>query len=113
MSLDNNVDTRNHEFGSDGPMCISAGRRTVTVDLSLYEQDNAATVALYQAARQRSPISAMFQLGQQQGQLFGVYMKSIVPEVPEFDDSETRLQWRFQNCRAQGTADDELVLAFA
>jgi hypothetical protein len=113
VNLDNKIDTRNHEFGSDGPKCISAGRRTVSMDLRLYQQDNAATVALYQAARQRSPISAMFQLGQQQGQLFGVYLKSIVPEVPEFDDSETRVQWRFQNCRAQGTADDELVVAFA
>jgi hypothetical protein len=54
----------------------------------------------------------MFQLGQQAGQLFGVYLKSIVPEVPEYDDSETRVQWKFQNCRAQGTADDEVVLAF-
>jgi hypothetical protein len=78
----------------------------------LYQQDNNATTGLYQAARQRSPISAMFQLGQQSGQLFGVYLKSIVPEVPEFDDSETRVQWKFHNCRAQGTADDEVVLAF-
>jgi hypothetical protein len=112
MVLDNNIDTRNREFGTDGPSCISAGRRTVSLNISLYQQDNNATTGLYQAARQRSPISAMFQLGQQSGQLFGVYLKSIVPEVPEFDDSETRVQWKFQNCRAQGTADDEVVLAF-
>jgi hypothetical protein len=112
LVLDNNIDTRNREFGTDGPSCISAGRRTVSLDMSLYQQDNNATTGLYQAARQRSPISAMFQLGQQPGQLFGVYLKSIVPEVPEYDDSESRVQWKFQNCRAQGTADDEVVLAF-
>jgi hypothetical protein len=112
LVMDNNIDTRNREFGSDGPSCISAGRRTVSLDMNLYQQDNAATIGLYQAARQRSPISVMFQLGQQAGQLFGVYLKSIVPEVPEYDDSETRVQWKFQNCRAQGTADDEVVLAF-
>ena len=39
-------------------------------------------------------------------------MKSIVPEVPEYDDSESRVQWKILNCRAQGTADDEVVLAF-
>jgi hypothetical protein len=39
-------------------------------------------------------------------------MKSVVPEVPEFDDAETRLQWKFTENRAQGTADDELVVAF-
>ena len=112
LVLDNNIDTRNHEFGSDGPSCISAGRRTVSLDMSLYQHADNATTGLYQAAKQRSPISAMFQLGQQAGQLFGVYLKSIVPEVPEYDDSESRVQWKFHNCRAQGTADDEVVLAF-
>ena len=112
LVLDNNIDTRNREFGSDGPSCISAGRRTVSLDMSLYQHANSATTGLYQAAKQLSPISAMFQLGQQAGQLFGVYLKSVVPEVPEYDDSESRVQWRFSNCRAQGTSEDEVVLAF-
>ncbi|MEP6537858.1 MAG: hypothetical protein ABJF23_21150 [Bryobacteraceae bacterium] len=112
LVLDNNIDTRNREFGTDGPTCISAGRRTVSLDMSLYQHDDSATIGLYQAAKQRSPISTMFQLGQQAGQLFGMYLKSVVPEVPEYDDSESRVQWRFHNCRAQGTADDEVVLAF-
>ena len=67
---------------------------------------------MYQAARQRSPISVMLQLGEQATQLFGAYMPAMVPEVPEFDDSETRLQWKFQNSRAQGTAENELYIAF-
>jgi hypothetical protein len=36
-----------------------------------------------------------------------------VPEVPEFDDSDPRLQWRFPTCRAQGALNDEVTLAFA
>ena len=112
LVLDNNIDTRNREFGIEGPSCISAGRRTVSLDMSLYQHDDTATVGLYQAAKQRSPISTMFQLGQQAGQLFGMYLKSVVPEVPEYDDSESRVQWKFHNCRAPGTADDEVVLAF-
>jgi hypothetical protein len=67
---------------------------------------------LYQAARQQSPIEVMFQLGQQSGQLFGVRMKSVIPQVPEFDDGEGRLQWKFANSRAQGTVDDEISVAF-
>jgi hypothetical protein len=39
-------------------------------------------------------------------------MKSVVPEVPDFDDSDRRLQWAFRDARAQGTIDDELVVAF-
>jgi hypothetical protein len=53
----------------------------------------------------------MLQLGAQAGQLLGVYMPAMVPEVPQYDDSETRLEWKFQNSRAQGTADDELYVA--
>jgi hypothetical protein len=55
----------------------------------------------------------MVQLGEQAGQLFGAYMSAMIPEVPEFDDSETRLQWKFTNSRAQGSVDDELYIAFA
>ena len=113
LILENDIDTRSQEFGSPYPRGIVPGRRTVSLDFTLFGQDDAQTHALYQAARQRSPISAMFQLGQQEGQLCGVYMKSIVPEVPEFDDRESRLQWRFSNCRAQGSSNDEITLAFA
>jgi hypothetical protein len=113
LSIENHIDMRNREFGADGPRGISAGRRTVLLNMTLFQQDDNATKALYQAARQRSPIGAMFQLGQQPGQLFGVYMKSVVPEVPEYDDAESRLQWRFRDSRAQGTGNDEVVIAFA
>ena len=54
----------------------------------------------------------MFQLGQQSEQLFGVRMKSVIPQVPEFDDGENRLQWKFRASRAQGTIDDEISVAF-
>ena len=80
-------------------MAISPGQRTVTASFDLYTRDDDATKELYQAARQQSPISVMFQLGVVEGQLMGVYLKSVVPEVPEFDDGENRLQWRF---RARG-----------
>ena len=110
--LENDIETRNLEFGSDGPLCISAGMRTVTVDFDLFERDDAATKALYQAARQFSPISVMLQLGQQEGQLFGACLKSVVPEVPEFDDGENRLQWKFSGSQAQGIGNDEICVAF-
>ncbi len=112
ITLDNNLDLRAREFGATLPRCITAGTRSVLIDVDLYGREDAATTSLYQAARQRSPIEVMFQLGQDAGQLFGLYLKSVIPEVPEFDDSEPRLQWRFRGCRAQGTLDDEMVVAF-
>ena len=85
----------------------------MTVAIDLYSRDDEATRSLYQAARQQSPITVMLQLGEVEGQLMGVYLKSVIPEVPEFDDSQNRLQWRFRASRAQGTIDDEITVAFA
>jgi hypothetical protein len=116
IAVKNSLDPRNREFGEgeacSGVRAISPGQRTVTAAFDIYTRDDDATTELYQAARQQSPISVMFQLGETDGQLMGVYLKSVVPEVPEFDDGENRLQWRFRASRAQGTVDDEISVAF-
>jgi hypothetical protein len=112
VSIDNDLDLRANEFGLSAPRCVAAGVRAVTTTFSIYEKPDAATRELYQAARQRAPISMMYQLGQQPSQLCGVYMKSVVPEVPEFIDDEAKLEWKFLTCRAQGTLDDEIYIAF-
>lgn len=112
LSLQNDVALRVKEFGSDLARCFAAGKRKVQLNIRLFEDLDGDAAGLYQAARSRSPISVMLQLGQQSGQLFGAYMPAMVPTVPEFDDQDTRLQWRFQNSRAQGTVDDELYIAF-
>jgi hypothetical protein len=116
ITVKNALDTRDREFGLNaecsGVRAISGGQRTVTAALDLYTRDDDATTELYQAARQQSPISVMFQLGATEGQLMGVFLKSVVPEVPEFDDSQNQLMWRFRASRAQGTADDEISVAF-
>jgi hypothetical protein len=112
ITLDNALDLRAREFGAVTPRCMAAGMRKVSVDFDLFGREDDATKGLYQAARQRSPIEVMFQLGQEAGQLFGIYMKSVIPEVPVYEDSETRLQWQFRGCRAQGSVDDEMVIAF-
>jgi hypothetical protein len=111
--LKNELDVRSREFGSNVPRAIAPGQRSVTAAFELYSRDDDATRELYQAARQQSPIGVMFQLGEVDGQLMGVYLKSVIPEVPEFDDGENRLQWKFRWSRAQGTVDDEIVVAFA
>jgi hypothetical protein len=113
LVLNNSLETRSREFGSSLPRAIAPGERSVTAAFDLYSQDDDATKGLYQAARQQSPISVMFQLGDIAGQIMGVYLKSVIPEVPEFDDSQNRLQWRFRPSRAQGTVDDEIAVAFA
>jgi hypothetical protein len=113
LRLQNDLEARANEFGSDLPQFISPGPRKVTFDFTLFEQDDQATMELYQAARQQSTIQIMLQLGQTAGQLFGAYMKSVMPEVPEVDDSQRLVQWKVSGSRAQGSNNDELVVAFA
>lgn len=113
IALENDLEMRDLEFGANTTSAVVPGDRRVALQFSLFERDDAATQALYQAARQQSPIGVMFQLGQKAGQLCGVWMPNVVPEIPEFDDSETRVRWQFSASRAQGTVDDEIFVAFA
>jgi hypothetical protein len=113
ISVKNNIDMRKREFGFDGPRCLAAGEREVGMRFRILEQDDDATLALYTAARSRQPISVMLQLGEQPGQLCGIYLPNVVPEVPEFDDRNPRLEWAFGMSQASGTVDDEIRIAFA
>lgn len=113
VTVKNNSDLRAREFGQQFARAVVAGERDVRVEFSVFAQDDEQSKALYQAARQESPVSVMFQLGQQSGQLCGIFLNSVMAEVPEFDDGETRLVWNFQKCRAQGSGDDEIAIAFA
>jgi hypothetical protein len=112
IQLQNGLETRSKEFGTSLPLAVVPGPRSVSMTLELFGQDDSATKALYQAARAQAPVPVMFQLGQSPAQMFGVYLKSLVPNVPEFDDSDRRLRWKFSETRAQGTAEDEIVVAF-
>lgn len=113
VTLNNNLELRDREFGLLKPSCIAAGRREVLLNMDLVSNTETDTTAIYQAAAQRSPISAMFQLGQVEEHLCGVFLPTVIPEIPEFDDADVKLKWRFRNSTAQGLRDDELVIAFA
>ena len=113
VSLKNNIDMRRREFGFDGPRCLAAGEREVGIRFRLLEQDDDATKGLYAAALNREPISVMLQLGELPGQLCALYLPNVVPEVPEFDDRNPRVEWAFGLSQASGTADEEIRIAFA
>lgn len=113
VEVTNNIDMSRREFGSNGPQCVAAGERAVGIRFRLYEQDDAATSGLYAAAKARQPISVMLQLGQEPGQLCGVYLPMVIPEVPEFDDRNPRLEWAFALSHAAGFLNDEVRIAFA
>lgn len=113
VHLNNNVAARNREFGTAIPRAISPGARQVLTHFSVLTQDDDQTTGLFQAARSRTALPAMLQLGQQQGQLMGIYMPNVTPELPLYNDGQPELQWDFRNCQAQGQANDEIYIAFA
>ncbi len=113
IEVKNNLVPRNMEFGSIYPLSIPAGPRDVALTFSVYADDSALVTNLYIASKQRMPISAMFQLGQQQGQMMGIYIPSFVPEMPLYDESQSRLIWDFKGNIAQGTNNDEIYIALA
>lgn len=113
IEVRNNIAVRNQEFGSSYPRAIAPGERHVTSTFTLFAQDDSQTKALYVAAKVRAAVSAMLQLGQQSGRMMGIYIPRVVPEIPNYVDSQTRLQWEFKNNLAQGTAEDEISIALA
>lgn len=113
VRVNNHMDLRNREFGFSYPRALVPGPREVITAFTLFAQDDAQTTSLYAAAKTRTPITAMLQLGQQQGESLGVYLPAVTPEIPQYNDTETRLQWQFKNNLAQGSAENEIYLAFA
>jgi len=112
VEIDNDIDLRSREFGTSVPQCVTAGVRRVIANFELFEMDDDQTRDLYAAARTEAPISVMFQLGEASGQLMGAFLPQVVPQVPEFRDDERILKWNFGNSRAQGLANDDVIIAF-
>ena len=111
LRVTNNVVMRNREFGSSIARLAVHGERVVSFRFSVLQDDTEGSGQLYAAARNRTPIPVMLQLGQQASQLMGVYLRSVTPQVPSYDESDSRLQFVFENCLADGVSDDELFIS--
>ncbi len=112
VRLKNNLQTRDFEFGTNFPLALSPGQRDVEVQFEVYSTDESVFAELYRAAQTETPIPITIQLGDRPGAMAAIHLKTFVPQVPQFDDSETRLLWSFASSRAQGTGDDEIYFAF-
>jgi hypothetical protein len=79
----------------------------------MYSRNAEGYTALYQAARRQLPVQLFFQLGEREGQLFGLQMPQLLAETPDFDDSEERQLWKFAVSAATGWEEDEIHVAVA
>ena len=113
IELKNGLIARNMEFGSAYPLSFAAAERSVSLNFSLFADDSAMLTDIYVAAKQHTPLPVMFQLGQQRGQMMGIYMPALVPEMPIYNDHQPRLIWDFKGSLAQGKKNDELYIALA
>ncbi len=112
VRVKNNLVTRSFEFGATQPLALSPGDRDVEVQFEVYSTDQSVFTQMYQAAQTETPIPLTIQLGDQAGAMAAVYIKTFVPQVPQFNDAETRLLWNFSSSRAQGAGNDEIFFAF-
>lgn len=112
VRVKNNLVTRSFEFGSTQPLGLSPGDREVDVQFEVYSTDESVFAEMYHAAQTETPIPLTIQLGDQAGAMAAVYIKTFVPQIPQFNDAETRLLWNFSSSRAQGAGDDEVFFAF-
>lgn len=113
LSINNNVQLRQRDMTASAVQAIAPGPREVTADFTVFAQDDAQTTALYAIAKQKGTISLQLQIGSIPGQMMSVYVPSVTPELPLFNDTTERLQWHFRKCAARGVSNDELFLAFA
>ncbi len=113
IEVNNNLLVRGEEFGFSDPTSLVPGPREIVSTFTLFSQPENSTQGLYTAAKTRTPVAALLQLGQQKGQMMAIYLPNVVPELPFFDDSEAYLLWEFKNNLAQGVSNDEIYLAFA
>ena len=113
VRLDNNSMLRQRDMAAGTAGKIVPGARRVTTDFTIFAQNDQQTNDLYKIAAQRGTISVMLQFGRQSGRMMALYLPSVIPEVPVFDDSTDRLGWQFTNNFAGGINNDELYIAFA
>lgn len=113
VQIDNNIALRNDEFGCYEAKSIVLGKRSISIDLGIYQKDDTVTQEVFQKAVNNEPLSIMLQIGSTPGGMFGLYLPAVLFEPPQFDDSKERLIWKFTNGTVPGGSDDDIFLAFA
>ena len=96
---------RDKEFGSTCRRAYRPGQREVPVTLELFGAGRSWRPR--RCTRQRvnnRRLGVMFQMGQVGGQLVGMYLKSMIPDVPEFDDSGNAAEMEIREYASAGNA---------
>ena len=114
LQLDNGIDLRVKEFGSDFARCIAGGLRNVTLNFEIFEQDDDQTSAhLYQAAcheiADQCDVATWRAI---RAALRGVYAGHGASRCLNSTTERQDFNGSFISSRAQGSVNDELHIAF-
>lgn len=88
--------------------------RTVTVDMEMYMDDQAALIDLMQKADAKTPINATIVCGATAGNIWTFTLNNLILPAPDVDDSSLLYKAKFTGCRAHATtltSKNELILA--
>jgi hypothetical protein len=94
-------------FGSYYPEEAEGDERSVTVNFSVHDRDDAGTKALYAAALAKTPISLVLQIGTILGNVYVFQLNGVQLNEPTLDDGQRRFV-RSYSGRATGTTPGAL-----
>ena len=101
------------EFGTFYPSTMEGDERSILISPSLYDQDDAGTKAIYQAAIDKTQLDVFVAVGTKVGGTFCFDLKGVQIDEPSLNDGQRRMTRNYRNCRAYGSgpsALDELVI---
>lgn len=113
VTLQNSLESRQHEFGSVVSRGFVPGRRKVTFDCVLVADGTADSNGLKALASSRTPAPVILQLGVEAGQIFGIYIPNVVLSSPLYDDRDNYLKLHWESSLGHGSQDDEMYVAWA
>jgi hypothetical protein len=105
---------KDHEvFDEDLPGAAASGRRAVTFDLTMRDDDSSNLSALKNKSKTGTAINATYQIGKTAGNIWTVLLQNILMGKPQYDYSQPQRVVVFRGCKAHMTtlsSKDEIKL---
>jgi len=102
-------------FGSYYATLPSGATRVVSANVSLFEQDDAASSNIYTKALTKAPVVVVGRIGNTSGSMMAIVLKGVQMEFPDQDDSSNRWVMTIGDSTATAStlvALDEVTLMF-
>lgn len=106
IKLDTGVDL-SEVFGSYYGGTPEAAERNFTAQLSIYDQDDSTTQALYALCEAKTPVTVIYQIGNQTGNTWTLTLNGVQFASPSLDDGGISFVANIEDSSASGLGLDE------